>query len=354
MTNEKPIALKTAVNQRVPLQERCRPIQSLSGTYGTGAICDGSSTNASMMYGSSSAPASADVVTLPRRHVGHTTYSAATTNHIKSAQDIPPRVGPGGTISGASLPGGENSTGPQCSVRVISPDAPPLFTSSLYQFDAATTHQATIGAGIAHDDKTHFYSNVRKLEKVDDDQRVALKGSQRTMDVMRKREAHPDCQPPQQITDFNVQRSNVKYSNDNGVECTHLSKKPTHRQEYVNTHGRIPDDLPYERHPHARAVTVASTGIDLCQGCAKSRGDVAPKYLGHTPGAMENFAKINGANDLLRQHTKCFVNVVSGHEPRPTGQERIRASDVTVQGKMLAQAVRAPQDERTINRRVTK
>jgi hypothetical protein len=332
IVEEKPVALKTIVNTRASLDTRCAPIQSRhtnSKTIGAGL----GASMAALVSSSSGADGAfkTAVRLMPKRQCDETSYTAAMTSTIRSASDVPPR--------------GKEVTA----------------TSSVTAgaFDAASTMHSATSAQLRNGLQEHFYSDVRQIERRDDDCRTLGKGSQRTVDIMLKRETDPTMQPPPQEFLRTVRRTPADVlppvSVAQMVQCTHLGKPSTHQIDFQAPAVRLPGSLDTTFTTQSKIVSGTGSAHDLFYGTPKARGEVIPGYMGHCPAAPCNISAIKGeTNEIQRPHAKCSVNLASssgsntGKEARERSPE-CRAS--TMAGFYLEQAVGATKKELSLNRR---
>lgn len=340
VVEEKPVKLKTMISTRAALDTRCAPIQSKhinsktigGGLNGSMASLVLSSTSGSDTQGTTAAAAkSTSIVVMPKRQCEETSYTAAMTSTIHSGADVPPR---GKEITATSL---------------VQAGA----------FDGASTMHSATSQQLRNGLQEHFYSDVRQRERQDDDCRTLGKGSQRTVDIMLKRETDPTMQPP--ALDFirTVRRTPADVlppiSIAQMVQCTHLGKPSTQQIDYQPPAARIPGALDTTFTTQSKALSDNGSAHDLFYGTPKARPEVIPGYMGHCPTAPCNMAALKGeATEIQRPHAKCSVNLASssgsntGKEIRGKSPE-CRASTMT--GFYLEQARGATKTEYALNRR---
>lgn len=330
-SNQRAISLKTAVNTRIPIDHRSKPIQSqlYTNSTTTTTTANGSS-NASFR---TSSPTSGTAVA-PKRHFGETSYSAGTKSVVASAADVPKR---GKDIHSTS-------------------DAVPS------AFDAASTQHVAMSNQLANGLHENFFSTVRQLERKDDDVRKTGKGSQRTTDIMNKREGHEDMQPP--TTEFIrcTRRSPADLlpapNTAGNVTCQHIGGQSTNHTDYLNPLTIFPPVLCQANETQRRVLSETGTEADLFSGTAKGRADVLPGFMGHCPSNPKNKASIKGeVDEILRPYSKCSVNLATSSAntnamgtAKRTKSPECRA--VTVSGFFLEQALSSSAAERSLNRRV--
>lgn len=336
----------------MPLSERLRPIQGTS------------------VRALSEAPAPRSAF-LQRRHPIESTYSASLRSAVQSAADVPVRAG------GDPIPAGTSHEGESFRLLPIS--------SQRAEYNA--------GAPFVPEDQLSFYSRVRKQERLDETaygaaaSRSVARGSQRTVEMLNKRQTAPEFRPPQQ--DWSVllasmakqHRVNPHYSPNtssrgsiNGEETTTLS----HNEDSVRNY-RPPYASAYQtefRAPQAIlprnglddsfrtqrcALSTFSSSRDLFRGTPKSYPEgVLPNFMGHVPHHSRNREKILGDGvEILRPHGKCTVNLASSSGADSGGvrsaspKERSEASmSATMMGFYTQQAIHASEAERRVNYRV--
>ena len=271
---------------------------------------------------------------MPKRQCEETSYTAAMTSTIRSAADIPPR----------------------------GKEAQPVTEISAGAFDASSTMHVATSTLLKNGLHETFYSHVRQIERVDDDGRKLGKGSQRTVDIMNKRETHPDMQPPPVEFIRTVRRTpqdvmpppNVAQQ----VSCTHLGPLSTSQTDYKPPSTLLPQIIDQKMATQRRVLSETGSAHDLFYGTPKARSDVVPGFMGHCPQAPSNIQAIKGDGvEILRPHAKCAVNLATSvgcnlgrnaNEPRPRSPSS-RAS--TMAGFYLEQAAGASKLELSLNRR---
>ena len=323
--DEKPINLKTMVNTRSPLDTRCAAIQSphINSKTTTGPAAGGGGTASRLPSGA--------MVVMPTRHVEPTSYTAAMSSTVRSGADVPPR---GKVITATSL---------------VQPGA----------FDGASTMHTATSDVLRHGLQEHFFSDVRQQERMDDDCRTLGKGSQRTTDIMRKREADPTMQPPPMAFIPTVRRTpaDVKppVSMAQLVQCTHLGQPSTNQIDFQPPAQRISATIDKTFTTQSKAISDNSSAHDMFYGTPKARPEVIPGYMGHCPAATKNIAAIKGeAIEIQRPHAKCSVNLASSSGSN-TGKEVSSKSPAclatTMAGFYLQQAAAGTKTEYGLNRR---
>ena len=333
MIEEKPVTLKTAVNTRSSLDTRCAPIQSPhqnSKTIATSFNTSGSS-GAS---GTTTSPRKDVLVGLPKRQCEETSYTAAMNSTVRSAADVPAR-------------GKEPHPKSDVSARA---------------FDASSTMHVATSALLKNGLQEQFFSHVRQIERIDDDGRKLGKGSQRTVDIMIKRETHEDMQPPPVEFIRTVRRSPQDVlpvpNPAQQVICTHLGPQSTSQYDFKAPASILPRIIDQKMETQRRVLSETGSAHDLFFGTPKARADVPPGYMGHCPQAASNIHSIKGDGvEILRPHAKCAVNLATSagcnlgrnaNEPRPRSPAS-RAS--TMAGYYLEQAASASKLELSLNRR---
>lgn len=323
-SNQRAISLKTAVNTRIPIDQRSKPIQSHLYTNSTTTATEPVPQQA---Y--------SPTAVAPKRHFGETSYSAGTKSVVSSAADVPSR-GKDIHSTSSAVPSG---------------------------FDAASTQHVAMSHQLANGLQENFFSTVRQLERKDDDVRKTGKGSQRTTDIMIKRETHEGMQPPK--TEFircpRRSPADVLPTASNAaanVTCQHIGGQSTNHTDYLNPLSIFPPVLSQANETQRRVLSETGTEADLFNGTAKGRADVLPGFMGHCPSHPKNKASIKGeVSEILRPYSKCSVNLAtSSANTNAMGTTKREKSPecrgTTVSGFFLEQALSASTDERSLNRRV--
>jgi len=354
-TGERFLQIKCGVNTRMPLEDRLEPIQGTS----TRALKE------------APAPRSAF---LQRRHPVETTYNASLRSAVRSAGDIPPRGRPfdGFPVDGAH--------------------PPPLPPS---------THHEEFAAGVASSltpEGLGYYSRVRREEQADLNRlrdttsmltrNTKRSATQHTIEVLRQRELNPSLHPPPlDFTAYNRSRaaqfaptlsstSSTTGSGTTTSSCTQTSvdsttmlaqldrvrnfprgSSTTYQTEFLKPHALIPSEIPDAFATQRSVLSDYASGGDMFLGTAKSLPSVAlPFYMGHVPQHERNRSKILGDNDILRQHSKCTVNLASSKGVSSQSTIRGDRSDAFIAATMMGfytlQAARATAEEKAVNRRV--
>lgn len=332
---------KTAMNARMPLEQRTVPLQATKRATSVPANNGEEARGRIRSY------------FLPKRFTGTTTYTQQTVDYVKSSADVPPRAKePKNLADSVALP----------------------------KFVAKTEKQVTCGT--ATGGKADFFSTVRKIEREDDDARknVTIAPTRsgaahnlRTVDIMRKRENAAELAPQkEQLVKIAKRPLNglPPASVTEQVKLTGLPPQPSNRTEYGDPKSGMSflmataekEQSPLRK--QNKLMTLTATTRDMFAGTAKDREDVIPGYQGHVPAARGNIGRIQGDNEILRSFSKCSVRLAQPNTVE-TAQEsplRIRkpVSEMTAVEKntMLTAAARAAEEavadiggERKMNKR---
>lgn len=232
---------------------------------------------------------------LPKRHHGETTYESGTHAFVRSAADVPER---------------------RKEPKAILPEgilAPRFSATSTSQLDHMSVCRGT---------PTDFFSRARQLERVDDDARrdvyipptrAGASHMQRTVDIMRNREHRDELQPPssQYERQPRTRPAIPGTSAAENVRFTHISPPTTHQLDF-----RPPAEGLNQVQLHlsqgsvaSRALTHAATSRDLFVGTPKDIDAIVPGFMGHVPAAQATKQRLHGPDDMLRQYSKCSLNV---------------------------------------------
>jgi len=278
------LQLKTRVSEHMALKDRVKAIQSIAAAHA--ATPDPASVAAPTSF------------FLQKRHVGHTTYEDSATAFVRSAADVPARAKE------------RESTG----------------TATIAPFSATTTQRAAIS--YAGGDSPDFFSRVRAVERVDDDNRHSLEDPKtrngaaknlRCAAIQVKRENDPRFAPPPQ-TFTRVPRAGScapKKLNSDVTKFTHVPAKSSSQIDFLPPMetAKVADGLlksigEHNRLAADRALVTCATASDLFQGTAKAREEVVSGFMGHVPAHKHNITRINGTEkEKLREFSKCFVTV---------------------------------------------
>ena len=276
---------KTAMNKRMPLDQRVTPLQATRRAVSQPAHTSDEAKSRIRSY------------FLPKRHVGYTTYTEQSTDYVKSAADVPPR---------AKEPISESDK------------------QALPKFVAKTEKQ--IATHTANGQVPDYFSRVRKIEKEDDDARrnvtVAPTRSGaahnlRTVDISRKRENDESLRPPKE------EFVRVQKRTPNGlpppapceqVKLTALPPHTSHELEFADPRPRMDTLLKTAATEQmsktaTKLMTLTASTRDMFEGTAKARSDVIPGYMGHVPAAKSNTQKVKADAEVLRQFSKCSVRL---------------------------------------------
>eukprot|EP00758_Cryptobia_borreli_P002290 Tbor_TRINITY_DN2920_c0_g1::TRINITY_DN2920_c0_g1_i1::g.1201::m.1201 len=300
-----PLSLKTGVNTRTPLSERLEPIQSK--------------------------PVDVFKSYSYKKGMDSSTYSQASVgSYVQSATDIPKREKEPGL--GVTMDLSERT---KYSVK----------TAGL---------NSTYGAVEIGCDPT-FFSRIRRIEREDDAIRHGLETirtrsgasqMQRTVDIMRKRETHPDFNPPKE------KFSTIQRRSLNGVpHATALEKvrftyempNSSHQNDFRIPMGYLPLELDQCNNVQRRIISETASGKAMFTGTPKSRADVLPGYMAHVPSNISNFRQIQGDADVLRAYSRSGISIGAPSTSKP--QRPLKDRLLTIQGNALEQAMYSTEEK---------
>lgn len=343
--DSRPLLLKTMVSAPMPLKERVLPVQAQRSP----ATSNGEGR---------SYPTKSEVkcnnVFLPKRHAGHTTYTASANATIKSANDVPPRAN-------------ENTYGSGTKLGTVPFDG--TTTQKGMSVNYAFESQSGPAAPVA------FYSQVRQVERVDDDTRHATdiiptrSGASKQLRcsaIVDKREFDPTFSPPKpqfvkldrakpSATSVNTLAKQAPAANtrlaalpfpksSSQVEYTSPAEKASVAKSTLAAKS-------YTRLNVDRAIVGAASTGDLFAGTAKAREEVASGFMGHVPASPSNATRLKGDADVLRPFSKSFVCVTKPSANSTTAMNRASLGPgplKTMQAEALERAATSP--ERAMNR----
>lgn len=191
--------------------------------------------------------------------------------------------------------------------------------SSLWESEAhaATRHVQPV-------QQLDFYSNVRKIEAKDDEERGGLVGSiQRSMEVAAKRATDPQMRmaDPHYVMahpcEFPVvaahERQILKKNYLDLVECEHLDPDTEQQIGYnAQPETRLPGlDLSQEHSVQSKAITRMGTSEELFRGFPKYTNDKPVTYAGHIPYHPRNLAAMHGDPDCRREYAKSIMTLAT-------------------------------------------
>lgn len=169
-----------------------------------------------------------------------------------------------------------------------------------------------------------FYSNVRKIEAKDDEERGGLVGSiQRSMEVAAKRATDPQMKMPEphyvraHPCEFPVvaahERQILKKNYLDLVECEHLDPDTEQQIGYnAQPETRLPGlDLSQEHSVQSKAITRMGTSEELFRGYPKYTNDKLVTYAGHIPYHPRNLAAMHGDPDCRREYAKSTMTLAT-------------------------------------------
>ena len=343
-----PLPIKTAINERPVPRQRSPQRQAAGASVAAVAL----PSIGACLDGSSMQLFRAKRTTVP------TTYGdmAQLTNCVTRGSQVPPRMKPVQVSCAESTKG--------CHVGGTSV----AHTMS----DAFVTPVLPGGAPV---EKETFFSHVRKLEQQDDDVRfsenhITTRSSAahhvRNVAIRSRRENDSSFVPPAPaVVENTVRRAKPTAwtgATDGSSPVCVVTPPSSYHQDFVapqaksaiaaatlQQSSRLPLSLSTDR-----ALIEASSTRDLFDATAKNRPDIASGFMGHVPSSA-NQDRVRGADhDMLRAHSKCYVNVVaggttSGHRMAEAASSPERRAQ-TVGGFQLEQAATCAPAERAMNR----
>lgn len=302
--------LKCALNTRMPLQRRIAPVQLTHEAL------------ESTRRARSAGPEPIRSYFLQKRFKGETTYTESTKEFVRSADEVPTR---------RKEPKAECG---ECN-------------SSSFEF-RSTNQEGS--AAIAEGSNPAFYSEARKIERIDDDARrnvtvaptrAGASHFQRTVDIMRRRETDPKLQPPAEHYNLPPRRAPNGLPPPSAadlVRFTHISPLTTNQTDFRDPSAVLGDRTSLHLTHSSRQITQLASSADLFCGTAKAREDLAPGFMGHVPAHESNVRKLQGARDLLRLYSKCSVNVA---QPSKNNQRLIESHSTSTTDPNAARTVAA-------------
>lgn len=167
-----------------------------------------------------------------------------------------------------------------------------------------------------------FYSNVRKIEQVDDNLRGGpVTGTQRSVEIRTKRGFDSSMQPqnhvycsaePVEMPLVAAQEKRLVRRNYlDLVECTHLDPD-TEEQIGFDKYpvNRLPGlDLSQEYPVQSKVITKMGTSHELFRGYSKYVDDKTIGYAGHIPMSDRALEAIHGGVDARREFAKSYMTL---------------------------------------------
>lgn len=402
---ERPLTIKTAINERAPPAPRTRARDAAAALLE--ATNGGTMIEALASFGHT------------KRVVSSTEYMDMTAQRPGALPAIGRSLGgtqglgsTGGSNSGASAAGGyNNGAGAGGAGGNADGDASGSAANGSGgdggDYDATTggdnygrTKAARPGAGggssagsSANGLPPHktFYSKVRKLEQDDDSVRftenhITTRSSAavnvRCTSIKNRRETDPDFVPPTETFNFSPpsQRSiplaanrmagsssaGTKSSGPVKLRPSELTGASSYQHDYhpPEDQGCIAEKTLSSTKSSMKTLAndvgmvQASSTKDLFDGTAKNRHDIVSNFMGHVPteGNTAAYSRMNGPNDMLRVHSKslCYSATVTGDAKGGSEVGKRESSPArrgaTMEGFMLERTANATTEERRMNK----